>query len=71
MPLPAAHSRLPYTSPRRSTEARGYFCLEITWRLENKAVGKRSKVTIHSTPLPLSLKKGENPKKRIWEFEAP
>uniref|UniRef100_A0A2K6JSY8 Uncharacterized protein n=1 Tax=Rhinopithecus bieti TaxID=61621 RepID=A0A2K6JSY8_RHIBE len=85
MPLPAAHSRLSYTSPRRSTEAHGYFCLEITWRLENKWVGKRGKVTIHSTPFPFKSEKRRKvkkvktflelsapfrPKERIWEFTA-
>ena len=39
--LPAAHLRLSYMSPRRSTEARGHFCLEITWRLEKKGVKEK------------------------------
>uniref|UniRef100_A0A2K6T404 Uncharacterized protein n=1 Tax=Saimiri boliviensis boliviensis TaxID=39432 RepID=A0A2K6T404_SAIBB len=71
MPLPAAHSRLSYTSPRRSTEARGYFCLEITWRLENKGAGKRSKSEKGRKKTSLEFSTPLSPKERIWEFEAP
>uniref|UniRef100_A0A8D2GZW8 Uncharacterized protein n=1 Tax=Urocitellus parryii TaxID=9999 RepID=A0A8D2GZW8_UROPR len=37
--LPAARWQLSYRSPGRSTEARGNFCLQTTWRLEKKGVG--------------------------------
>lgn len=76
--LPAAHTPLSHRSPRRSAEARGHFCLEITWRLEEKRVGaiknkKNSQVTLHSgTPFP-SEKWGESKRrhrKPFLEFSA-
>lgn len=57
--LPAAHQRLSYMSPRRSTEARGHFCLEIAWRLEKKGGTEKAQSHYSWHPL-LSLKRREN-----------